>query len=101
MSSRVESAFRSAVVSNPACAGVVILDDEADKTAGGADWNMSVSIGVGEDGYLDLAHSVWRVQTVKHGGGFVSGDFANTFQAATAVCTAVKGGGGKLGKEGN
>jgi hypothetical protein len=96
MSAQAESAFLSAVMSNPACTGVLILDGETDKALEGADWRMSISIGVGKDGYLDLAHSVWSIQTLKHGGEYVQGDFANTFQAATAVCTAAKGGGGRL-----
>lgn len=98
----VEKDFLSAFQTNPACSGLSIVNDFHDPKKDGAttkstraEWALSFNIGL-KDGELSPAGSQWQIidQATLH--RYADGDLGNFFQAATKVCTVVKGAGGKL-----
>jgi hypothetical protein len=98
----VERDFLTAFQENPACAGVSIVndfhdpdEDAATSKVASAAWGLSFNIAI-RSGELSPADSQWQIidRTTLH--RYADGDLRNFSQAATKVCTVVKGKGGEL-----
>lgn len=98
----VERDFLTAFQENPACAGVSIVNDfhDPDKDAAtskvtDAAWGLSFSVAL-RNGDLSPADSQWQIIDRATLHRYADGDLRNFSQAATKVCTVVKGKGGEL-----
>jgi hypothetical protein len=98
----VEKDFVSAFQENPACAGISIVnnfhDPEKDAettTFTKAKWALSFNIAL-KDGELSPADSQWQIIDNATLHRYADGNLANFYEAASKVCTVVKGAGGKL-----
>jgi hypothetical protein len=102
ISHRVERDFLTAFQENPACAGISIVNDfhDPDKDAAtskvaDAAWGLSFSVAL-RNGDLSPADSQWQIIDRATLHRYADGDLRNFSQAATKVCTVVKGKGGEL-----
>jgi hypothetical protein len=98
----IERDFLSAFQANPACNGVSIVNDfhnpakdAATTKVNKAEWALSFNMAL-KDGELNPADSQWQIIDNGTLHRYADGNLGNFFQAATKVCTVVKGAGGKL-----
>ena len=97
MFQEVRNVFQSAFQENPACEGISLKTYEnAGAMTGGVDWRMKFFVRVGDDGVVSVADSSWEIDSHVGSGGSVDGTMGEPYQTATRICTAVKGGGGKV-----
>jgi hypothetical protein len=100
-SRQVETSFKSAFQSNPACRGVRLIDDFHDPNRDAAktkiveaDWSLMLNTGMSPNEGFSEKESTWQVIRAADSSHYAEGSMADPYRAASQVCTVILGKGG-------